>query len=81
MSDKATQDRGIPPMSKTAMRQVYRPLSDTEKADIEAVKDSAQAFYDRVDAIGQSREMSLAKTRIEEACMWAVKHISAEKET
>jgi hypothetical protein len=29
-----------------------------------------------MDNIGQSRELSLAKIKIEEAVMWAVKHIT-----
>lgn len=29
-----------------------------------------------IDSIGQSRELSLAKTKIEEAVMWAVKHVT-----
>ena len=35
-----------------------------------------RAFIEVIDAIGKSREMSLAKTRIEEAVMWATKHLS-----
>ncbi len=41
------------------------------------IKDAGAAFLKLVDGIGPSREMSLAKTKIEEAVMWAVKHITA----
>ena len=58
------------------MRQTYRVLSDGEKATMQALKDHGQAFHDAVEAVGQSRELSLAKTKIEEAVMWAVKHIT-----
>ena len=37
------------------------------------------AFEDlwrRVDALGTSRENSIAKTHLEDACMWVVKHIT-----
>lgn len=30
-----------------------------------------------IEGLGNSRELSLAKTKIEEAVMWAVKHITA----
>jgi len=58
------------------MRHAYRVLSDEEKAQMQAIKDGGLAFHDLVDGIGQSRELSLAKTKIEEAVMWAVKHIT-----
>lgn len=29
-----------------------------------------------MDSLGDSRELSLAKTRVEEAVMWAVKHLT-----
>ena len=32
--------------------------------------------FTAIDVIGSSRELSLAKTKIEEAVMWAVKHIT-----
>ena len=50
------------------MRHEYKVLSDAEKAWMKEVKD--------LDVIGSSRELSLAKTKIEEAVMWAVKHIT-----
>lgn len=59
------------------MRHGYRVLSDQEKADMQAVKDQGLALWNSFDRIGTSREMSLAKTKIEEAVMWAVKHITA----
>ncbi len=58
------------------MRQEYKVLNDDEKAHLKAVKDAGQAFYDALGH-GASRELSLAKTKIEEAVMWAVKHITA----
>ena len=58
------------------MRHAYRVLSDDEKRQMQAIKDCGLSFFELVDGIGQSREMSLAKTKIEEAVMWAVKHIT-----
>jgi len=59
------------------MRHGYRVLSDKEKAQMQAVKDQGLAFWEFIDGIGGGREIALAKTKIEEAVMWAVKHITA----
>ena len=58
------------------MRSEYRVLTEAEKETMRLVKDSGLNFVNSIDAIGASRELSLAKTRIEEAVMWAVKHIT-----
>ena len=58
------------------MRHAYRVLSDADKANMTSIKDMGLTFHDLVDGLGQSREISLAKTKIEEAVMWAVKHIT-----
>lgn len=59
------------------MRHAYRVLSDEEKAAMQAVKDEGLKFYELVTELGNSRELSIAKTKIEEAVMWAVKHVTA----
>ena len=59
------------------MRHAYRVLSDAEKANMQAIKDEGLKFHDLVSGMGKSREISLALTKIEEAVMWAVKHITA----
>ena len=59
------------------MRHAYRVLSDDEKAQMRAIKDAGLAFHDMLTGIGASRELSLAKTKVEEAVMWAVKHVTA----
>jgi N-acetylmuramic acid 6-phosphate (MurNAc-6-P) etherase len=59
------------------MRHAYRVLSDSEKANMQTIKDMGIGFHDFVSGIGSSRETALAKTKIEEAVMWAVKHITA----
>jgi len=58
------------------MRHEYRVLTDTEKLQMQAIKDAGRSFYLMCDHTGNSRELSLAKTKIEEAVMWAVKHIT-----
>ncbi len=58
------------------MRHAYRVLDDSEKQQMQAIKDAGLSFFELLDSIGQSREISLAKTKIEEAVMWGVKHIT-----
>ena len=59
------------------MRHQYRVLSDAEKAHMQALKDAGLAFIELIDSVAPSRENSLAKTKIEEAVMWAVKSVTA----
>ena len=59
------------------MRHQYRVLSDAEKANMQAIKDEGLKFHELIAGMGNSREISLAKTKVEEAVMWAVKHITA----
>lgn len=58
------------------MRHAYRVLSDEEKASMQKIKDDALALHEYFGSLGTSRELSLAKTKIEEAVMWAVKHVT-----
>ena len=59
------------------MRHPSRVLSDAEKANMSKIKDMGLEFHELIAGIGNSREISIAKTKIEEAVMWAVKHITA----
>lgn len=59
------------------MRHAYRVLSDAEKENMSAIKDKGLEFHELISGMGNSREISIAKTKIEEAVMWAVKHITA----
>jgi hypothetical protein len=59
------------------MRHAYRVLSDEEKAAMQKIKDDGLALHDYLTSLGVSGELSVAKTKIEEAVMWAVKHITA----
>lgn len=59
------------------MRHAYRPLTDDEKTTMSKIKDLGLEFYQYLDKIGLSRELSLAKTKVEEAVMWATKHVTA----
>lgn len=59
------------------MRHAYRVLTDEEKAQMQAVKDKGLELHQLIESLGASRELSLAKTKTEEAVMWAVKHLTA----
>ena len=61
----------------TMRRNALVALSGDDVARIEQVKLFGQEFHDKLTDLGASRELSLAKTKIEEAVMWAVKHITA----
>jgi UDP-N-acetylmuramyl pentapeptide synthase len=58
------------------VRHEYRVLTDVEKQHIKDLKDRGLAFIGACEAIGKSREMSLAVTNAEQAVMWAVKHVT-----
>lgn len=60
------------------VRHEYRVLTDFEKEQMKAIKDMGLEFITYInDNLTASRETSLAKTKVEEAVMWAVKHITA----
>lgn len=73
------------------MRHKYRVLGKDEKANMQSIKDAGLDFvallhkvagteeaFKSVQAEARlpSRELALAQTKIEEAVMWAVKHIT-----
>jgi hypothetical protein len=70
--DSTSDERTV----NNVMRHEYRVLTDDEKSAMQTIKDQGLALWNVFDNIGQSREMSLAKTKIEEAVMWAVKHLT-----
>lgn len=79
--DSTSDDRTV----NNLMRHKYRVLSDVEKQQMQEIKDAGLAFAQLLHTIGGtepagerqgSRELSLAQTKIEEAVMWAVKHIT-----
>jgi len=71
--DSASDDR----TANNSVRHTYRVLSDAEKAQMVAIKDKGAELLTLIEGLGGSRELSIAKTKTEEAVMWAVKHITA----
>lgn len=78
----STDDRRA---SAQPMRHSYRVLTDEEKKRVAELKDIGDRFLMMLHVIGNtgaeermaSRELSIAQTKIEEAVMWAVKHVTA----
>lgn len=68
----ASDDR----VANNTVRHQYRVLSDEEKAQMLAIKDKGLELLNLIDQTGPSRENAIAKTKTEEAVMWAVKHIT-----
>jgi len=48
--------------------------NDEKKIAVNQTKDLAVSFLDLLSSFGQSRELSLAKTKVEEAMLWAMYH-------
>ena len=63
-------------MDENVMRHEYRELTTPEQNQIVAIKDRGVEFYRLLVELGDSRELSLAKTRLEEAVMWATRHVT-----
>lgn len=77
--------------ANNAVRHAYRVLSEAEKAQMVAVKDKGAEFLSLLDDVQHAkaaqetgslpamfdRELDIARQRIEEAVMWAVKHVTA----
>ena len=70
----STSDRRT---ANNTMRHAYRVLSDEERATMQSIKDKGLELFNLIDGVGPSREIYLAKTKVEEAVMWAVKHVTA----
>lgn len=71
--DSASDARTV----NNVMRHEYRVLSDLEKQQMRLIKDKAKDLHEFFDSVSSnSREMALAKTNLEQAVMWAVKHIT-----
>lgn len=58
------------------MRHAYRPLDRTEVAQMENIKNAGLSLWTLLNSLGTSRELSLAKTKVEEAVMWGTKHVT-----
>ena len=64
-------------VKNNSARHQYRVLTEQEKQDMLAIKDMGLDFLEKIDSLGSSRELSLAKTKVQEAVFWAVNHITS----
>lgn len=71
--DSTSDERTV----NNTMRHAYRAFSILERTQMQAIKDEGLKLHSLIESIGSGRELSLAKTKVEEAVMWAVKHITA----
>jgi hypothetical protein len=72
--DSASDDRTV----NNVMRHEYRVLTEPEKIAMKVLKDKGLDLIEEIESIlPKGREASLAKTRVEEAIMWAVKGLTA----
>jgi hypothetical protein len=71
--DSTSDDR----IANNTMRHRYRVLTEHEKQSVQSVKDRGLEMLATVEAcVPVGREASLAKTKIEEAVMWACKGVT-----
>lgn len=54
----------------------HRQLTENEIHRIAAIKDAGNALLEVLDIQQPGREISLARTKVEEAVMWAVKGVT-----
>lgn len=60
----------------STFRTNYRELSGAENESVRQIKDTADQLLTVIESLGGSRELSLARTKLEESVMWAVKHVT-----
>jgi hypothetical protein len=76
---KSTDDKRV---NASGIRNKYRELSLDERNTVDNVKDLGQQLWDLIDSIPQNRDgtgrsVALAKTKLEEAVMWAVHAVTS----
>lgn len=52
------------------------PQNNVNVSDLRRIKDKANDLYEVLNSLENSREISLAKTKLEESVMWAIKSIT-----
>ncbi len=55
----------------------HHSLTDNQVERIRAIKDAEAGFLEVLDLQPQGREVSIARTKVQEAAMWAVRAVSA----
>lgn len=70
---QSTSDERV---KNNVLRHEYRVLSDTEKSQLQELKDRGLDLLNIINSLPTSRETSLAVTNVEQAIMWAVKSLT-----
>lgn len=65
------------PLYPNTFRKTSRRLTDKEFMQHGALKDKAAELLQLIHQLPESRERSMAHTKLEEAVMWAVKGLTA----
>lgn len=62
-------------------RQIYTPLNEQQKDEMQAIKEKAQELEDLYTKSMQRepRLMAVAKTNLEQSVMWAIKAVTTEQ--
>ncbi len=66
-------------MSEDPFRKVYTPCNENQKALMNNIKDAAMELYDlmqQVEKQHDARCAHIARTRLEESIMWAIKGVT-----
>lgn len=58
---------------RDTFRLTYTPITDAQKNLVNSIKIQAEGLEIFLDLLPPSRETSLARTKLEECVMWAVK--------
>ena len=66
---------GIAEEAEALIKRAWSDLTETEDQVVAEVRDAAKALHAAVVKLGVSRELSIAKTKIEEALHWAESHV------
>lgn len=75
--DNAVNSTSDERTANNAVRHQYRQLTEGEKLAMVAIKDAGAALLAAIEAYAPAgREASLARTKAEEAVMWAVKGLT-----
>lgn len=63
-------------LAKDVMNKEPKKLSTEQIKNIGLIKSIGNGFHEMLDLLPVNREISLAKTKLEESVMWAVKGVS-----
>ena len=60
-------------------KKEWHPFTEDELKHANAIKDVAEDLYNLIDMVQSSREREVAKVKLEESVMWAMRAISQSR--